>query len=128
MLDETFPGIVDWVRPRVARLLGPRRLPGGPAPRTDDGAVTPEEVASIVASGRAITTVPEIVAVPFAHLGIRAIPLIDADPAVLSWSGRRAAPLPLVEDLAELARILYAEDTADQNSRRGARVIPPPSR
>ena len=38
---------------------------GAPAPRTDDGAVTPEEVASIVASGRAITTVPEIVALPF---------------------------------------------------------------
>ncbi len=78
---------------------------GAPARRTDDAAVTPEEVASIVASGRAITTVPEIVAVPFAHLGIRAIPLTDAEPAVLELVWPEGSATPLVADLAELARI-----------------------
>jgi DNA-binding transcriptional LysR family regulator len=92
VLDETFPGIVEWCDPGWLGYWGLDAYRGGPAQRTDDGAVTPEVVASIVASGRAITTVPAIVAVPFAHLGIRAIPLIDAEPAVLtlvSAGGRR---------------------------------------
>ena len=82
-------------------IAEPRR--GGP--RT--ASLTPEEVASIVASGRAVTTVPEIVAVPFAHLGIRAIPLIDADPAVLMLVWPEGAATPMVEDLVLLARANY---------------------
>ena len=82
-------------------IAEPRR--GGP--RT--APLTPEEVASIVASGRAVTTVPEIVAVPFAHLGIRAIPLIDADPAVLMLVWPEGAATPMVEDLVLLARANY---------------------
>jgi hypothetical protein len=61
-------------------------------------------VASIVASGHAITTVPAIVAVPFAHLGIRAIPLLDAAPAVLTLVWPEGAATPLVEDLVDQAR------------------------
>ncbi|MBV9464925.1 MAG: LysR family transcriptional regulator, partial [Solirubrobacterales bacterium] len=83
VLDETFPGVVEWCDPGWLAYWGLDGYRGEPARRTDDEAMTPEEVASIVASGRAITTVPEIVAVPFAHLGIRAIPLLDAEPAVL---------------------------------------------
>ncbi len=120
VLDEPFPGVVDWVDPGWLGYWGLDGYRGASAPRTDDGAVTPEEVASIVASGRAITTVPEIVAVPFAHLGIRAIPLTDAEPAVLTLVWPEGSATPLVEDLASLARILYAEDTAEQN-RAGAR-------
>ena len=92
VLDETFPGIVDWCDPGWLGYWGLDAYRGAPARRTGDAAVTPEEVASIVASGRAVTTVPETVAVPFAHLGVRAIPLLDAPPAVLTWSGRRAPP------------------------------------
>jgi hypothetical protein len=61
----------------------------------------------MVAAGRAITTVPAIVAVPFAHLGIRAIPLVDAEPAVLTLVWPEGAATRLVEDLAGLARVLY---------------------
>jgi hypothetical protein len=91
---------------------------GAPARRTDDGAVTPEEVASIVASGRAVTTVPEIVAVPFAHLGIRAIPLIDAEPAVLTLVWPEGGATPLVADLAVLARGVYDEETLGASARK----------
>ncbi|MBV9605358.1 MAG: LysR family transcriptional regulator [Solirubrobacterales bacterium] len=122
VLDETFPGIVDWCDAGWLGYWGLDAYRGGPARRTPDGAVTPEEVASIVASGRAITTVPAIVAVPFAHLGIRAIPLIDAEPAVLTLVWPAGAATPLVADLAELARDLHRD--ADSPPHGGhARVI-----
>jgi DNA-binding transcriptional LysR family regulator len=107
VLDETFPGIVDWCDPQWLGYWGLDAYRGGPARRTDDGAVTPEEVASIVASGRAITTVPAIVAVPFAHLGIRAIPLLDAAPAVLTLVWPEGAATPLVQDLVDQARQVH---------------------
>ena len=107
VLDETFPGVVDWCDPGWLGYWGLDGYRGAPARRTEDGALTPEEVASIVASGRAVTTVPEIVAVPFAHLGIRAIPLIDADPAVLMLVWPEGAATPMVEDLVLLARANY---------------------
>ena len=44
---------------------------------------------------------------PFAHLGIRAIPLIDADPAVLMLVWPEGAATPMVEDLVLLARANY---------------------
>jgi DNA-binding transcriptional LysR family regulator len=116
VLDETFPGIVDWCDPVWLGYWGLDAYRGGPARRTDDDAVTPEEVASIVASGRAITTVPALVAIPFAHLGIRAIPLVDADPAVLTLVWPHGAATPLVAELAEMAREMSEQDpstTAD---------------
>jgi hypothetical protein len=113
VLDETFPGIVDWCDPVWLGYWGLDAYRGGPPRRTDDIAVTPEEVASIVASGRAITTVPELVAVPFAHLGIRAIPLVDADPAVLTMVWPAGAATPLVAELADTAREMFEQDAAD---------------
>ena len=111
VLDETFPGIVDWCDPVWLGYWGLDMYRGAPPRRTDDVAATPEEVASIIASGRAITTVPEIVAVPFHHLGIRAIPLVDADPAVLTLVWPDGAATPLVTELAGLARQM-SEQTA----------------
>jgi hypothetical protein len=104
VLDETFPGIADWCDPGWLAHWGLDAYRGAPARRTGDAAVTPNEVASIVASGRAITTVPEIVAVPFEHLGIRAIRLVDAQPAVLTLVWPEVGATPLVGDLVDLAR------------------------
>jgi DNA-binding transcriptional LysR family regulator len=103
VLDETFPGIVGC-DPGWLGNWGLDAYRGAPARRTDDAARTPEEVTWLVTSGRAITTVPEIVAVPYAHLGIRAIPLIDAPPAVLELVWPEGIPTPLVEALVTLAR------------------------
>jgi DNA-binding transcriptional LysR family regulator len=108
VIDETFPGVVGWCDPTWLGYWGLDPYRGRPARRTDDGAVTPEVVASIVASGRAITTVPAIVAVPFAHLGIRAIPLIDAEPAVLTLVWPEGDGTPLVQELVDLARQIHA--------------------
>jgi DNA-binding transcriptional LysR family regulator len=112
VIDETFPGIVDWCDPGWLGNWGLDRYRGSPARRTDDQAATPAEVASIVASGRAITTVPDIVAVPFVHLGIRAIPLVDAAPAVMVVVWPDGPTNPLVAQLAELARQM-SEDEND---------------
>jgi DNA-binding transcriptional LysR family regulator len=112
VLDETFPGVVEWCDPGWLGYWGLDAYRGAPARRTEDVAVTPEEVASIVASGRAITTVPEMVAVPFAHLGIRAIPLIDAAPAVLTLVWPDGAATPLVAALSEIAREIYERESA----------------
>jgi len=103
LFDETFPGIVGC-DPAWLGNWGLDAYRGAPARRTDDDAKTPEEVAWIISSGRAVTTVPEIVAVPYAHLGIRAIPLVDARPAVLELVWPEGAATPLVRALAELAR------------------------
>lgn len=110
VIDETFPGIVEWCDHGWLGNWGLDRYRGAPARRTDDGAATPAEVASIVASGRAITTVPDIVAVPFAHLGIRAIPIVDADPAVMMVVWPEGATKPLVAQLAGLARQMFEEE------------------
>lgn len=118
VLDETFPGVVDWCDPVWLGYWGLDGYRGAAARRTDDGAITPEEVASIVASGRAITTVPELVAVPFAHLGIKAIPLIDAEPAVLMLVWPEGGAAPLVEQLVETARAMSERDTPEAGAAR----------
>jgi DNA-binding transcriptional LysR family regulator len=124
VLDETFPGIVELCDPGWLGHWGLDAYRGAPARRTHDTAATPEEVASIVASGRAITTVPAIVAVPFAHLGIRAIPLIDAEPAVLTLVWPKGPATPLVEDLVALAGVAYQRDLDARAA--GARESPHP--
>jgi len=48
VLAETFPGIVDWCDPVWLGYWGLDTYRGAPARRTDDGAVTPEEVASVI--------------------------------------------------------------------------------
>jgi DNA-binding transcriptional LysR family regulator len=104
VIDETFPGVADWCDPGWLSVWGLDSYRGAPARRTADVAGTPQEVASIVAAGRAITTVPESVALPFGPLGIKAIPLLDADPAVLHLVWRGAAVAPLLDRLLTVAR------------------------
>jgi DNA-binding transcriptional LysR family regulator len=105
--DETFPGVVDWCDPDWLGHWGLDRYRGARSRRTEDAAASPQEVASIVASGRAITTVPDLVAGPFGPLGIKAIPLVDAEPVPLALVWPQDAGNPLVADLAALACEVY---------------------
>jgi DNA-binding transcriptional LysR family regulator len=107
VIDETFPGIVSWADPAWIGFWGLDRYRGGPATRTADTAETPQEVAAMVARGMAITTVPETVAIPFAHLGIKAIPLIDTEPAALTLVWPQDASNPLVEELVAIANEIW---------------------
>jgi DNA-binding transcriptional LysR family regulator len=106
VLDETFPGITPECDPGWLAYWGLDRYRGSPATRTDDVAASPQVVASIVASGRAITTVPEVVAIPFDHLGIRAVPLTNAEPAVMGLVWAEEAESPLVGELVGFIRRL----------------------
>jgi DNA-binding transcriptional LysR family regulator len=125
VLDETFPGIVDWCDPGWLGHWCLDAYRGAPARFTRDAAATPEEVASIVASGRAITTVPEIVALPFAHLGIRAIPLTDARPAILTLVWPEGAATPLVKDLAKIARDVARQHGLAGDDRKAREIAGP---
>jgi DNA-binding transcriptional LysR family regulator len=127
VLDEPFPGIVGC-EPGWLGHWGLDAYRGAPARRTDDEASTPEEVTWMVAAGRAITTVPEIVAVPYAHLGIRAVPLVGAEPAVLTLVWPQGRAHHLVADLARIAREMVAQEgvattkpeTSETNSATGS--------
>ena len=47
VLDETFPGVVDWCDPGWLGYWGLDGYRGAPTRRTEDGALTPEEVARL---------------------------------------------------------------------------------
>lgn len=115
VLDETFPGIVGC-EPGWLGHWGLDAYRGAPARRTQESAATPEEVTWMVAAGRAITTVPEIVAVPYAHLGIRAIPLVGAEPAVLTLVWPEGRSHRRVADLGRIAGELAAQEDVEADA------------
>jgi DNA-binding transcriptional LysR family regulator len=110
VLDETFPGVASSCDPGWLANWGLDRYRGAPARRTADAGNTPNEVASIVSSGRAITTVPIEVAAGFTHLGLQAIPLVDAAPALLTIVWPDDVSNPLVDQLAVIARQAFEND------------------
>ncbi len=109
VLDETFLGYDPAVDPIWAgfwRLDDHRR---GRTPRmTADRALSLPASVSIIASGRAITTVPACQAATIEKIlpGVVAIPLRDAHPALLSLVWRRDNHNPLVAALADVAQNL----------------------
>ena len=91
VLDETFPGHHPSVDPAWVGFWQLDDERGEPPRLTDDHAINPHEMAAIIASGRAITTMPasDAANVVRALTSVVAIPLRDADPAVLSLVWRR---------------------------------------
>lgn len=109
ILDETFPGIVEWCDPGWLANWGLDRYRGGAPRRTAERSASLQEVASTIASGRAISTVPEMVAAPFAPFGIKAIPLVDADPAVLTLVWPHGTVSPLLSELIATSQEVAGE-------------------
>jgi DNA-binding transcriptional LysR family regulator len=104
--DETFCAFDASASPDWIGFWTLNRYRGGPPRTTAAATVTPEETVAIVASGQAISVTPSVVAAPFKDLGIVAIPLIDAAPAVLALIWRQSRN-PLVEPLAAVARDVW---------------------
>ena len=109
VLDETFYGFHPAVEPVWAgfwMLDDHRGKP--PTCITTDRARNPLEMFAIVASGRAITTFPASRAAVIQKLlrGVVAIPLRDADPAVLSLVWRKDNPNPLIAALVAFAQVV----------------------
>jgi DNA-binding transcriptional LysR family regulator len=106
VLDETFLGCDPSVEETWAgfwRLDDHRD--GRPARVTSDRALSASEMAALVASGRAITTLASSSAalVPKVLADVVAIPLADANPAVLAVAWRRDHHNPLVEAFVSVA-------------------------
>jgi len=106
LLDETFIGLHADVQPGWAARHSLDEERGGP-PRsvTDDHVATALQILGVFATTTAVTTLPmangrlvEQVVSP-----VRAIPLSDAEPAVLSLVWRVEDEHPLVSSLVELA-------------------------
>jgi DNA-binding transcriptional LysR family regulator len=109
VLDETFVGFHPTVDPSWVGFWHLDDHRGEPAPRvTSDRTINPQEMAAIIASGRAIITAPESNArnVTKALAGVSVIRLRDARPAELSLVWHRNAANMLVDALVATARAL----------------------
>jgi DNA-binding transcriptional LysR family regulator len=109
VLDETFIGYHAVVQPEWAAFHSLDDHRGGPpAGITDERASTPPEMLMLMAAGRGITTLPASDAdiVKGVLRGVVAIPVRDADPAVLSLAWHRDNASPLLHALVAFARDL----------------------
>jgi hypothetical protein len=105
VLDEVFLGYHPDVQPAWAAFHSLDDHRGAPARLTTDRARTPPEMLAMIASRQALAALP----LSDAHViervlrSVVAIPLTDADPAVLSISSREGDHNPCVQALAGLA-------------------------
>jgi DNA-binding transcriptional LysR family regulator len=110
VLDETYCGTHPALEPVRAGFWRFDDHRGAPAPHvTEDEATNPFEIAAVVASGACIAATPASNAAHAlrALTSVVAIPVVDADVAVLSLVWRRGSETPLIEALAECARSLH---------------------
>jgi DNA-binding transcriptional LysR family regulator len=102
VLDEPFIGApnlhAEW---RAFWTLDQQR--GGPGALTDDRIQNAEQGVHVVASGRAIATVPATIASGLAHPGVVTVPLIDGPPVTTCVVWHSDDQNPLVRSLVELA-------------------------
>ena len=130
VLDETFCGTDPALEPVRAGFWRFDDHRGAPAPHvTDNQATNPFEIAAVVATGACIAATPASNA---AHAlralpNVVSIPVVDADPAILSLLWRKGRESPLIEALVACARRLREGSSgANSNSSnsigtRGAR-------
>jgi DNA-binding transcriptional LysR family regulator len=107
VLDETFCGTSPLLEPVQAGFWRLDDHRGRLAPSvTADRAINPHELIACIASGRAITTAPASNAanVLTGLTDVIAIPLCDAEPAVLTIVWHRGNHNPNVDKLVALAR------------------------
>jgi DNA-binding transcriptional LysR family regulator len=113
VLEETFLGFHPDVDPRWAGFWRLDDHRTEPAPNvTADRTLTPTEVIAIIASGRAIATLPACHVETIVKIlpSVVAIPLSDARPATLSLVWRKESHNPFVQALVSVARRLSEDD------------------
>jgi DNA-binding transcriptional LysR family regulator len=108
ILDQSFPGCPrlhpEW---RAFWTLDEQR--GGPPPLTDDWIESPDEGLSVVASGRAIATIPATIAGRLPHPGVIAIRLTDGPPVETRLVWRSGEDTAIVHSLIELATAMTSK-------------------
>ncbi len=108
VLDEPFPGCPS-VHPRWRAFwtLDEHR---GPPPRfTEDDVRDAQQGLEVVASGRAIATVPATVAAGLAHPGVVAVPLVDGPSVATRLVWRTEAEHPALGRLIDLALAMRSD-------------------
>jgi DNA-binding transcriptional LysR family regulator len=119
VLDETFIGFHESVDPAWAGFWSLDDHRGGPPPSvTLERSANAQERFAMIASGHAITAMPERHAAVIAKVlpTVVAIPLIDADPTVLTLIGREDRRNPSVDALLEVARQTASFPAATPNA------------
>jgi DNA-binding transcriptional LysR family regulator len=114
VLDEVFLGYHRDVQPAWAAFHSLDDHRGAPARLTTDRARTPPEMLAMIASRRALAAVPlsDARVIERVLRSVVAIPLADADPAVLSIASREGDHNPCVQALAGLAGQLASRNGA----------------
>jgi hypothetical protein len=113
VVDERFPGGANLNRDWLAfRTLDAQR--GGPPRLTDDRVENTDQWLRVVASGRAIATVPATVAMGLSHPGVVAIPLTDGRSFLTRLVWRTDNENPLVRSLVDLAGDMTRDLRADR--------------
>ena len=110
VLDETYISYHPTVQPAWAGFHSLDDHRGEPAPnQTSDHVRAPLEILAVMASGRAVTTLPacDAAIIERALPGIVAVPVQGADEAVLSLVWRTENTSPLLEALVSLAESLF---------------------
>ena len=129
MLDATFCGTDPSLEPVRAGFWTLDDHRGGPSLSvTADRTVCPREQVAVVASGRAIIAAPGSAARHFLKgmpgVNVVAIPLRDAQPALLTLVWRKDTRNPLVDSLVTACRSLANGDGAvDARGDGGAPAI-----
>jgi DNA-binding transcriptional LysR family regulator len=113
ILGETFCGTHPALEPVRAGFWRLDDHRGGPCRSTVGEAANAQEMAAVIASGRAITTAPASAGPTFeaAVPGVVAIPLRDATPTVLALVWHKHTPNPLVEEILTTAKGLVASSS-----------------
>jgi len=113
VLDETFLGFDPTIDAGWAGFWSLDAYRGGPPPHlTAERSVNAQERFAMMAAGRGITTAPSLHAAMISKAlpGIVAIPLRDADPAILSLVGHEDRRNPSVKALLAIAHRLVEND------------------
>jgi DNA-binding transcriptional LysR family regulator len=112
ILDQPFPGgpalHPEW---RAFWTLDEQR--GGSPPLTNDRVENADDALGVVASGRAIATIPATMARGLPHPGVIAIPLSDGPPVATRLVWRSDDRNPIVRSLIELAAEMTSNVRAD---------------
>jgi DNA-binding transcriptional LysR family regulator len=124
VLDELFLAYHADVQPSWAAFHSLDDHRGAPARLTSDTARTPPEMLSLMASRRALAAVPlsDARVIESVLRGVVAIPLVDADPALLSIVWHDGDRNPCLEALLTLAGQLERRADGHQNGSPATRL------
>lgn len=122
VLDQPFPGGSN-LDPEWLRFWTLDEHRGGPPAFTDHRVETGEKALQVVASGRAIATIPATIANGRPHPGVASIPLSDGRRPRLASSGVTTTRIRPPHALVDLAADLTFDPPNERDRRTSRRQI-----